>query len=277
MITLHSTAGPELVRLNEALGRVEALGKRSAAELVRRAAADILLGSRGTGSGSGAFEGLFGEFRGIAPEEGKATAEAEGRGWRVGTGSTSFSRGLAKARAVLGDEPSGAFEVRRGSGGRVFTPKRVYVRTRGKQRGTLTTRGSKTTIAALGRQSGYSTLNLRALAVAYAIAYRESARGATAAQFLPKRYRRELLRRDYEKAQQEAQRSINIPIQNKKGTRIGMLDLNLRRDGGYARILGELGVPDRFEGIVGKVITAVTADREAYLINQAMKKEIAKR
>lgn len=304
MIDINTNTEEALGRLGEALGKVEGIGRRSGAELIRRAAADIILGSKGSGNGAGSFPGLSAAFWDVAPREGEPTAEAEGRGWTVGTDSTSYRRGLSAAKSVLGSEPSAIFHVQRGTRGRVFTPKRVYVRTRGKSKGqsfvqTGRRRLPKTAQAldrtALSpedlRQRGYARLNLQALAVAYAIAYREAARGSTAAQFLVKRYRRELLRKagfDYtrggmargvgsvELAQTHEHRRVLVP--NRSGTPIGRLDMTLSQDGqSSAHIMGLLGAPDRHRGILAKVVTAVAIDRETYLINRAIRETIRKR
>lgn len=310
MIALDTNATAELLRLNTALGKVQAIGRRSGAELIRRAASDIILGSRGTGSGSGAFFGLYDEFTLVAPDEGEATRSAASRDWRMADDSSSFVRGLAKARSVLGSEDSGVFVVERGSGGRVFTPRRVLVRTRGKSAGQFVAEGRgrkrsasavnarggdalgalrRTSQAEFYRRRGYSILNLQALAVAYALAYREAARGSVAAQFLAKRYRRILVRKagyDYTKGgMARGVSSVDLAmthehrrelIQNKGGRVIGSLDLDLGEQAS-ARIVGALGEPTRHSQIVRRVLAAVALDRESYLIGRAMRQTISNR
>lgn len=299
MIALDTNATKELGALNDALMRVAAIGRRSPAELIRRAAADIMLGSTGSGKGSGAYDGLYGALLTVAPKEGEISNDAFVRGYEVKAGS-SMLRGEEKATAILGADRSGVFSVQRNSNGRVYTPKRVYVRTRGKSAGQVYSQSSgrklaKSAVAApttdreMLRGRGYSVLNRRALAVAIAINYRESARRATAVQFLAKRYRRILVRKagyDYTKGgMAKGVSSVDLAmthdhrrvvVQNKKGTQIGSVELMLKDSDASAHIVGFFGIPPQHMGILSRVLGSVRADREAYLIHRAMKETLKK-
>lgn len=278
---VEENVSTELRWLRDALGRVAGLGRRTSAEIIRKATTDIMLGSKGD------YDGLYGRALQIAPAEGEASAEAEARDFRMATNSTSMARGLDKAKSVLGTDKSGVFSVQPGK--RVYAPKRVWIRTRGSQRGTATTRKGKTTLAASGRMDGYSTLNLQALAVAYAIAFRESARRSTAVQFLAKRYRTILVRKaglTYKSGQAVGIASTDaasihehrrVEIENKTGTRIGSLEMMLTDDESWSRIRGELGIPDKHSGIVDKVLESVAIDRETYLLRDQAKQLLKKR
>jgi len=266
-------ANAAMRELGATLERVEKLGRRTAPELIRRATADILLGSKGTGKGGGSFDGLAASMARVAPEPGESTREAQRRGYRISPRSTSYQRGLQKAKSVLGNDPSGVFGISVGKGGRAMPPARLYRRTRGKRKGSVfghvSGRRAKTAVA-LGQQSGVGVrLNLQALAVAYALAYRESARGSLTAQFITRKYRRHILKR-IPRNKPVQPRNVSVPLANASGTNIGGLTMNLAESRGRARITGEIGVPARHSGRVAKVVRSVTLDREAYLLRKDM-------
>jgi len=277
MIALETNIQSAMTGLDGALERVAKLGRRSAADIVRRAGLDIMLGSRGA-SGGAAFDGLYQAFSKIAPREGTATAEAQSRGWTVKKDSDTTRLAASRADKLLGGDASGVFRIGTGTRGRVFAPQRVQIGTRGraalKIRAVTARRGKGKT--ALWRQStreqarasGYRVLNRQALIAAWTVALREAGRGSLAVQFVPRLARRSLLRRN---------QTGTFKATSRDGSMRGKVDVDTREDGTgsrYVRITGFRDIPSKHRGIVARVINNVRMDREEYLLAREARKYV---
>jgi hypothetical protein len=279
MISVSVDTSP-LDRLNLALVEIEKLGKRKPSELVRRAIGDILFGASAANAektGGTAYSGLFAELRQIAPPKGEITTDRASDSWKVSSNSEDTKWAAAQADSILGSSKSGVFKVNYGSDGQMRKPQRVYHVYTKKSRvselraigGKSRMKKSETYVAARAamfnsgirdhfKSQGYSQLNRQALIVVLTLARREASRKATAVQFLSREYKRLM-------AAAKRDGSWSAVAKNKKGTKLGGVNMRMAPGSAAGRISGLVGVAPQYMSLVNKVVDNVATDRIAYL------------
>lgn len=267
-IQLDPRSQAALKRCQQALGVYSQLSDRVPAKFAGAAVSKLLLGEDDDGGSHTA--GLFERLRATAPAPGSIRAAAEDRlrGGKGGIGrpdSTSLSLARARANGMLDLGESAAFkEVSAKNRGTTLTMGALY--TRGKRKGEINYRARrsrlKTVVDAIGvsrssaRASGGALLNRQALIAALTISYRERARLATAVQFLPASYRTTIKR--LAGVAYRSGQAVGLPggsadssrfhmheralVQNRKGTRLGSLDVDVTAGDAIARLIGEYGL-----------------------------------
>lgn len=293
-ITTTSNFATRLEQLGGVLQVYADVSGRAPANIVTAKGQQILLGIGNERRGEKHYPGLHELLAATAPQRGRITAERKAAGWRVGgEGPESRSLPAARARAdeLLGGAASAAFRINTGSAGAIDYVTGVTVgrvTTRGKKKGQLTfNKRSKTAVSSAGvsraaaRAGGARLLNRQALTVVLTIARREHSRLATAAQFLPKRYRSILRRRadlEYRNGQavgipspDAAQQHLHdrVQIENRKGRTLGFLELGSGPGFATLHLRGELGIhtPAQVEA-VNAALDLVTADTTAYVLRK---------
>lgn len=273
MISATSTL-PEFA---EVLTRYIELSGKTSDEVLRQKTKQLLLG---VGKDTAHQKGLFDRLADTAPKRGSVFADRKADDFRLGNSrSTSLLWAREKANAMLGAARLGIFRIVSGNSGGVDYPAQVavgQVRQKGKRAGELAfSRGNKmlktgrrATLGAGGivdeslreqaKKLGASVLNFPALVAALAIGRREKSRLATAAQFLPGRYRRVL---------DERGTRAKAVVQNKKGTTMGAIEIE---PGGTfsdasIRITGLRGLhtPAQKQAI-GEALAVVVSDMAVY-------------
>lgn len=288
MTTIESNFAERLADLNGTLAEYARHTRRSPDDIIRRKTAQVILG---IGVRDNHVPGLFERLAATAPQKGRITRERRADSWRVGLpDSRSLRLGQARAAALLGAEKSGAFRINFGDAGNevqyLAGVQRGKILKRGRRKGTIAFGSrAKTAAVAFGvtraaaRAAGGVLLNRQALIAALTISRREKSRFATAAQFLPRRYRTVLNRRPelaYQRGQAVGLNSVDaaqahhherVLIENKKGRPLGSLELLVSGAGASARIRGDLGLHNSAQhAALDQALQLVTADTAAYVL-----------
>lgn len=283
-----SMTSPDLVRLGEVMREYAAVSGRTLEHVLAKKGQQVLLGA-------GTAPGFFSLLADTAPRKGAITAAAQARDWRTGwPTSTSLSWARERADALLGGRSSGAFRLLTGEmGGRSYVASVQVgkVGVRGRNRGQLlfgtrsrTAKQAEGVSREAARAAGGVVLNRQALVVALATQRRERSRLATAAQFLPGRYRSVLQRiagRAYRSGQLVGvsstdaamqQRHELVLIKNRKARTLGEMEFTRAGDDSTLRFSGLLGLHTaRQIQALNTSIRNTTADTELYLRGETEK------
>jgi hypothetical protein len=262
-VTVTGNFPEKLGELNQVLGIYAALSRRTPESALASKANIVVLGINFKGQAK--QPGLHQRLAATAPAMGAITQARIADDWNIGDDDDrSFSWGLMKARQTLGSAKSGAFRILTGDQGGVQYLAGVQAgltQVRGRRKGQITF-GSRSKTAtkavrvsrAAARAAGGVVLNVQALAAAYAVTRREKSRLATAAQFLPKRYRTLRIKRpdlEYNGAgvlgvsstdAAMMHRHERVAIANRKGRELGAFELVVREGSASLRMTGFLGV-----------------------------------
>ena len=268
-----------LNELNQAVLQYAALGKRTAAQVVKEKGLQFILGSHSHGAN---FKGAYESFLEKKPTALKIRMTVSGL-FADSLGLRISPRSYKKADRILGGNPAGLF-VRSAKNGK---PLLVRQTKRGKR--TLGKKGDaflsthKNLIPF--RREGEIILNRQSLAAYFEIQKRIGARGYTAASFLLKRYKttiERLANGTYKNGQLKGVSSVDAVVMhkhfkalvpNKVGGAIGGVECEFSGRECWFKASSYVSTTSKraFNQITARVMRNITSDIEAYITRKLAK------